>query len=120
MFRTLGLRHLPVVNKEFELVGIITRRTFLGNHQKHGPVSKKEYEMKVLKTFMQPQSDFALRQMAIEEEEVANAEADTLNDVIVDDQTEVEGECLLAMPTSTAVTIITAEDMLGKTGLTAL
>ncbi len=51
MFRTLGLRHLPVVNKEFELQGIITRRNFLEPHHKSG-VKQTSFEMTTLKMFM--------------------------------------------------------------------
>lgn len=53
MFRTLGLRHLPVVNKEFELQGIITRRNFIEPHHKahHKATS---FELTTMRMFMPP------------------------------------------------------------------
>ncbi len=51
MFRTLGLRHLPVVNKDFELQGIITRRNFLESHGDHH-VKQNKFEMATIRMFM--------------------------------------------------------------------
>ena len=51
MFRTLGLRHMPVVNKDFELQGIITRRNFIEPHHKSGD-KKTTYELSTLRLFM--------------------------------------------------------------------
>lgn len=38
MFRTLGLRHLVVVNHYNEVTGMITRENLLSEHFEHGGV----------------------------------------------------------------------------------
>ena len=35
MFRTMGLRHMPVINTEYEIVGMLTRRNFMSIHEHH-------------------------------------------------------------------------------------
>eukprot|EP00047_Mylnosiga_fluctuans_P023816 m.146572 g.146572 ORF g.146572 m.146572 type:complete len:848 (+) comp9698_c0_seq1:187-2730(+) len=55
MFRTLGLRHLPVVNRDFELQGVITRRNFLEPHRH--TERRTTFELSTIKVFMPSRED---------------------------------------------------------------
>jgi hypothetical protein len=87
MFRTLGLRHLPVVDEEYRLCGLLTRECFMESYK---PLRTKVTRSLLFSNYLVVGSNPPVEEIKEDEEDMVNGDDD--DDVALLDDGHVDSQ----------------------------